>query len=70
MTQLKVGDRVICINSGVATNEGNGGAGWKEGRIFIIDRFNDTKKIAWASEDNGVFVSWLRKYQTLRDALE
>ena len=75
MTDLKVGDKVICINSGITSPDNrNGGSGWREGDIFTIRDISvyEHCRVLWGDTYNGygVYATWVRKYGNLRDVME
>lgn len=67
----KVGDKVRCIDSVVKTTEGNGGAGWKEGREFVVGRVGKSGilggPLLWPEGGgHGVFATWVEPVNKLK----
>jgi len=63
MTHFKAGDRLICkpgyTNSSL--NLHYGGAGYKEGKIIIVDHLNDLETVVWPTDNGsyGIFIKAL-----------
>jgi hypothetical protein len=70
--KYKLGDAVICIDSG---NTSSNGAGWKDGKKFIVDLVkqagNDYDFCYFPKDGSGVYehalelviISWKQRYQ-------
>lgn len=58
LPDVKVGDKLRCISTGYTTPEKSGGAGWEDGKEFVVHDFSPDGTIVFPRRGAGVYIIW------------